>query len=86
MNPLNKKTNSDQWPSLPGLRIGSINICSLPNKITEISSILHNSGSFLHIFGVSESRCLNIHKKQVEVNNYTNEHIFSNSNSNKNLS
>ena len=78
-------TNSRNWPKQCGLRIGALNICSLPNKITDVTNILYNSGSMIQIFGVSESRCLEIHKDQVKIVNYTSEHIYALSNPNKNL-
>ena len=81
----NAIVNKSCWPSLSGLRLGALNICSLPNKITEVTDILYNSGSFLHIFGVCESRCLEIHKSQVRIKNYSPEHVWATSNSNKNL-
>ena len=47
------------WPKKNGLRIGHININSVINKLTDISSILSNSGNPFHIFGVTESRLSN---------------------------
>ena len=52
-------SSHDQWPCKPGLRIGHLNINHAHNKISEISSILENSGKSFHIFGLSESRLKN---------------------------
>ena len=52
-------SSHDQWPCKPGLRIGSLNVNHAHNKISEISSILENSGKSFHIFDLSESRLKN---------------------------
>ena len=52
-------SSHDQWPSKPGLRIRHLNVNHVHNKISEISSILENSGKSFHIFGLSESRLKN---------------------------
>ena len=44
------------WPSKEGLRIGYLNINHALNKLTEMSSILHNSGKNFHMFCFAESR------------------------------
>ena len=46
----------NSWPSKEGLRIGYLNINHALNKITEISSILHNSSKHFHVFCFAESR------------------------------
>ena len=53
------KKNSDTWPVNPGLRIGALNICSLPNKLDDLSVLLNNHGNHLHILGICESAALN---------------------------
>ena len=64
------------WPSQSGLRMGAINICSIKNKIDELSALLYNFGSYIHVFGVSETMCKKIHKDQIEIKNYLPEHIW----------
>ena len=48
--------SNDFWPSKDGLRLGHLNINHAINKLTDIASILSNSGNNFHIFGLSESR------------------------------
>ena len=48
------------WPQREGLRIGHLNINSAVNKLTDIASVLHNSGNPFHIFGLSEARLSDI--------------------------
>ena len=45
-----------QWPSKDGLRVGHLNINSALSKISDIHSILDNSGTPFHVFGFTESR------------------------------
>ena len=47
------------WPSKDGLRIGYLNINHAINKLTDISSILFNSGRNFHVFCFAESRLSN---------------------------
>ena len=48
-------TISNEWPTKHGLRIGFLNINSLPNKIEELSSVMYNTGKPFHIFCCAES-------------------------------
>ena len=48
--------NPNPWLLKDGLRVGHLNVNHVISKITEISSILTNSGKNFHIFGCSESR------------------------------
>ena len=47
------------WPSKDGLRIGYLNINHAINKLTDIPSILFNSGRNFHVFCFAESRLSN---------------------------
>ena len=76
------KKNFDTWPVNPGLRIGALNICSLPNKLDDLSVLLNNHGNHLHILGICESRCTKQQKSQVKMVNYRTEHSFASSNTN----
>ena len=48
--------DSGLWLLKEGLRIGHLNINHAVNKLTDIHSILSNSGKNFHVFGFSESR------------------------------
>ena len=76
MNNLNNFSNISptcqrSWPKQSGIRIGALNVCSLPNKLTDIATVLDNQGTPLHILGISESRCTSIiPDNQININNY----------------
>ena len=76
------RKNLDTWPINPGLRIGSLNICSLPNKIDDLAVLLNNNKNHLHILGISESRCSKNQELQVKQENYRAEHSFASRNYN----
>ena len=76
------RKNLDTWPVNPGLRIGALNICSLPNKLDDLAVLLNNNGKNLHILGISESRCTKKQELQVRMENYRAEHSFASSNKN----
>ena len=64
-------TTANTWPTKHGLRIGFLNINSLPNKLDEISYILHNSGTPFHIFCCAESHLnKNISDEQISISGY----------------
>ena len=73
------RKNLDKWPVQSGLRIGALNICSLPNKLDDLAVLLHNNGNNLHILGISESRCTKKQEDQVKMDNYRTEHSFATS-------
>ena len=47
------------WPPKDGLRIGYLNINHAINKLTDITSVLFNSGRNFHVFCFAESRLSN---------------------------
>ena len=49
--------DQNYWPSPEGLRTGHLNINHVFNKITDVTTIISNSGKQFHLFGFSES-CL----------------------------
>jgi hypothetical protein len=54
------------------LQIGHLNIYHLDNKITDLSTFLHNSSTPFHLYGITESRLNeNITDDQVAIPNYT---------------
>ena len=64
-------TTSDSWPTKHGLRIGFLNINSLPNKIEELSYLVSNSGLPFHIFCCAESHLNeNISDEQISISGY----------------
>ena len=52
-------SSRDEWPCKPGLRIGDLNVNHAHNNLSEISTILENSGKSFHIFGLSKSTLTN---------------------------
>ena len=44
------------WPQQNGLRVGHLNINSVRNKLSDVTTILFNSNKPFHIFGLTESR------------------------------
>ena len=52
---MSKQKTHDKWPTVDGLRIGHLNIHYAINKIPEIASILNNSDTPFHIFGLTET-------------------------------
>ena len=46
--------NTHKWFDTAGLKVGSLNICNLLNKTSDVNTIL--SDNCFHVFGVSESR------------------------------
>ena len=52
---MSRLTNSSNWPTDEGLRVGYLNICHLINKIADASKIIDNHNKPFHIFCFSES-------------------------------
>ena len=48
-------TNQNCWPSRDGLRIGHQNSNHVFNKITDVTTVISNSGKQFHLFGFSDS-------------------------------
>ena len=61
----------NSWPTKDGLRIGFLNICSIRNKLDELSSILDNNGKQFHVFCCGESRLTDkISDEQISITGY----------------
>ena len=72
MNPSTTPLCKRNWPVETGLRIGAINVCSMPNKLDDVSVLLHNNDKHIHVLGISESRLTKvIPDEQFSMNNYT---------------
>ena len=56
----------DSWPSKDGLRIGHLNINHAKNKLSDVASVLLNSGKQFHLFGFSESHLTEDDEKDMD--------------------